>query len=76
MVVIKVIAKNPFQVSLIQDDDVIQTFSADRSNNAFDIGILPKIRVIVFRLNSHLKADARESQNLHSLTRLDVRTSS
>jgi len=41
MVVIKVIAKNSFQVSLIQDDDVIQTFSADRSDNAFDIGVLP-----------------------------------
>ena len=41
MVVIKVIAKNSFQLSLIQDDDVIQTFSADRSDNAFDIGVLP-----------------------------------
>ena len=41
MVVIKVIAKNPFQMALIQNDDMIQTFSVDRSDNAFDIGVLP-----------------------------------
>ena len=41
MVVIKVIAKNPLQMALVQDNDMIQTFSTDRSDNAFDIGVLP-----------------------------------
>jgi len=41
MVVIKVIAKNPLQMALVQDNDMSQTFSTDRSDNAFDIGVLP-----------------------------------
>jgi len=41
MVVTKVIAKNPLQMTLVQDNDMIQTFSTDRSDNAFDIGVLP-----------------------------------
>jgi hypothetical protein len=29
------------QVMLVKDDDVIQTFAADRTDEALDIGILP-----------------------------------
>ena len=41
MVVIEVIAKNPLQMVLIQNDDMIQTFSTHRSDNTFDIGVPP-----------------------------------
>ena len=29
-------------VTLIEDDDVIETFAADRADDALDIGILPR----------------------------------
>jgi hypothetical protein len=27
---------------LVEDDDVIQTFTADRTNDAFDVAVLPR----------------------------------
>ena len=33
--------ENPFQVSLVQHNDVIQTLAADRTDQAFDVWILP-----------------------------------
>ena len=33
--------KDPTKMPLIEDDDVVQTFAADRPDDAFDVGILP-----------------------------------
>jgi hypothetical protein len=34
-------SKHPSEVPLIDDDHVVQTFAADRPDDAFDVGILP-----------------------------------
>ena len=41
VVILKVCQQNTAQVTLIKDDDVIETFAANRPDNALDIGILP-----------------------------------
>ena len=41
MVVFKVRRQDTAQVTLVEDDDVIETFATDRANDAFDIGVLP-----------------------------------
>jgi len=41
VVVLKVCRQHTAQVLLIEDDDVIETFAADRANDAFNIGVLP-----------------------------------
>ena len=42
VVILKVCRQHTEQVMLIGDDDVIETFAADRANDALDIGVLPR----------------------------------
>ena len=42
VVVFKVCRQHAAQVTLIGDDDVIETFAPDRADDAFDIGVLPR----------------------------------
>ena len=41
VVILKVCRQHAAQVTLIEDDDVIKTFAADRADDALDIGVLP-----------------------------------
>ena len=41
VVIPKVLGQHAAQVTLIEDDDVIETFPADRADDALDIGVLP-----------------------------------
>jgi hypothetical protein len=41
VVITKVRRQHTAQVTLIEDDDVIETFAADRADDALDVGILP-----------------------------------
>ena len=41
VVVFKVCRQHAAQVTLIEDDDVIETFAPDRADDALDIGVLP-----------------------------------
>jgi hypothetical protein len=41
MVITKVRRQHTAQVTLIEDDYVVETFTADRADDALDIGILP-----------------------------------
>ena len=40
VVILKVCRQHAAQVTLIEDDDVIETFAADRTDDALDISIL------------------------------------
>jgi len=42
VVVFKVCRQHTAQVALIDDDDVIEAFAADRADDASDIGVLPR----------------------------------
>ena len=42
MVVRQIGAKYASKMSLVEDDDVVQTLSTDRPDDAFDVGILPR----------------------------------
>jgi len=42
---------------LIEDDDVVQTLAADRADDAFDVGILPR--------RARCRADGRETEGLN-----------
>src|SRR3984893_19397449 len=42
VVILKVRRQHTAQVMLIEDDDVIETFTADRADDALDIGVLPR----------------------------------
>ena len=42
VVILKVRRQHTAQVTLIEDDDVIETFTADRADDALDIGVLPR----------------------------------
>ncbi len=42
MVVVEIARKDPPQVPMVQDDDVVQALASDRADNAFHIGILPR----------------------------------
>jgi hypothetical protein len=42
VVILKVCRQNSAQVTLIKDDDVIETFAADRADEALDIGVLSR----------------------------------
>ena len=43
MVVIgEIVTEKPFEMAFVEDDDVIQTFSANAANDALGIGILPR----------------------------------
>ena len=41
VMVLTILRQDAEEVMLVQDDDVIQTFAADRDDEALDIGILP-----------------------------------
>ena len=41
VVVLNICPKDLIQVPLVEDDEVIQTFSSDRANNSFSKGVLP-----------------------------------
>src|SRR5687767_12953015 len=41
MIILEVPSQEPSQMSLMQDDHVIQTLAADTPNHSFDIGVLP-----------------------------------
>jgi hypothetical protein len=47
VVILEVRRQHTAQVTLIEDDDVIETFAADRADDALDISILPGDRVAV-----------------------------
>jgi hypothetical protein len=38
---LKILRQDAAQVMLVQDDDVIQTFAADRADEELDIGVPP-----------------------------------
>jgi hypothetical protein len=40
--ILKISRQDATQVTLVEDDDVIQTFGADRADEALDIWILPR----------------------------------
>ena len=42
VMVLKIPRQDAAQVMLVKDDDVIQTFAADRADEALDIGVLPR----------------------------------
>ena len=42
VVILKICRQHTAQMTLIEDDDVIEAFAADRANDALDIGILPR----------------------------------
>jgi hypothetical protein len=42
VVIVKVRRQHAAQMILIEDVDVIQTFTADRTNDAFDVAVLPR----------------------------------
>ena len=41
VVILKIIRQHTAQVTLIEDDDVIEAFATDRADDALDIGVLP-----------------------------------
>ena len=42
VVIVKVRRQHAPQVTLIEDDDVIETLAADRANDALDVSVLPR----------------------------------
>ena len=42
VVVLKICRQHTAQVTLIEDDNVIEAFATDRADDAFDIGVLPR----------------------------------
>jgi hypothetical protein len=42
MIIMKIRRQHTAQVILIEDDHVIETLTADRANDALDVGILPR----------------------------------
>ncbi len=42
VIVIEIVAKNPPQMPLVEDNHMIQTVTAYRSDNAFNIRVLPR----------------------------------
>ena len=42
VVVLKVCRQHTAQVTLIEDDDVIETFAAHRTDDALDVSVLPR----------------------------------
>jgi hypothetical protein len=41
MMILKIARQDASQVMFVEDDNVIQAFSADRTDETFDVGILP-----------------------------------
>ncbi len=50
MIVIKIVAKDPAQVLLIEDYDMIQTFPTDGSDNAFQFASL----ALIFKISEYI----------------------
>ena len=64
MIIIQVRGQQPFEMSLVEDDAVIQQFSAKTADYAFNIGVLPRRS----RCGDDLvKAQARQP-SLHPIT--------
>ena len=42
VVIVKVRRQHASQVTLVEDDDVIETLSANRANYALDVSVLPR----------------------------------
>ncbi|MFT4583016.1 MAG: hypothetical protein ACI8XZ_002773, partial [Gammaproteobacteria bacterium] len=42
VVIIEIASRDPFQMALVQYDNVIQTFSADASDHSFHVSVLPR----------------------------------
>jgi hypothetical protein len=42
LIVLEVVGQEPPQMALVQDDHVVQTFTADASDEPVDIGVLPR----------------------------------
>ena len=42
VMVLKIAQQYPAQVALIEDDDMIQTFPADRTDETLSVGVLPR----------------------------------
>jgi hypothetical protein len=42
VIVVEVRRENPLQVSIVENDHVVKTFSANRSDHAFTVGVLPR----------------------------------
>lgn len=42
VVILKVCRQYTAQVTLIEDDDMIEAFATDRADDAFDVGVLPR----------------------------------
>jgi hypothetical protein len=42
VVILKICQQHTVQVTLIEDDNVVKTFAADRADDALDIGVLPR----------------------------------
>ncbi len=41
MMILKIARQHAAQVTLVEDDNVIETFTADRTDETLDVGILP-----------------------------------
>ena len=42
VVIVKVRRQHTAQVTLVEDDDVIETLAANRANDALDVSVLPR----------------------------------
>ena len=43
MMILKIIRQNAAQVMRVEDDNVIQAFTADGTDQALDVGVLPGV---------------------------------
>jgi len=42
MMILKIARQNAAQVTIVENDNVIQAFTADRADEMLDVGILPR----------------------------------
>jgi hypothetical protein len=42
MIIVEIFGQEPSQISLVQNDHVIQAFAADTPDQPFDVGVLPR----------------------------------
>src|SRR5260370_12818789 len=60
MMILKIARQDAAQVTLVEDDDVIQTFTADRTDETLGVGVLPG--------GSRGSDDLRDSHRSNSIT--------
>ena len=60
VMILKIRRQHTAQVTLIEDDDVIETFAADRADDALHIGVLPR--------GSRCSDDLLDTHRLDSIT--------